>query len=458
MQRYINKEIIQSDLTPKELRQQGKMSLEQLTQTLTDFEISFDDWLKKYKESGQKLQDEHNKKLLDEAEQFTLFKANIEKATDHFSGATFSLPAIAGKMGADLYYTVQVPFSQVSQLFTFNEESVPVHLRAQRDLNEKRAEAIADYIEERKNDYTLPALTASVSELMQFEPVDGFTNVGAVKIPMGASLLINDGQHRRRAIEIVLNRRPSFFKDHTISIVMFYDQGLERSQQMFSDINDKMIKPAKALNILFDRQNKLNRIVIDAIEKTGIRNAIEFERPQPSATSSKVWSVSAIKKAIEILTGLNDKKAKELSEDDVKAYFELSTAFLKALIKYSFCSLSDAIRTGNPSMVQELRRDYVVSHAVYLHAVALASKLLCEPFNQDKSFIPQFDELSSLSKFPAYKTADIWQNRIVNLDGTMNPTSNGIKLGAYVVMQSAGLTIPESLQEINDVVFEQAQA
>lgn len=115
---------------------------------------------------------------------------------------------------------------------------------------------------------------------MKFDSVDGFSNMGMVQIPVGATMLINDGQHRASGIEILLARNPNF-KNDSVSVVLFYDQGLFNSQQMFADINDKAVKPSKALNILFDRSNLLNRLVIESIEEADIKRAVEFERTSP---------------------------------------------------------------------------------------------------------------------------------------------------------------------------------
>ena len=53
---------------------------------------------------------------------------------------------------------------------------------------------------------------------------------------MDARFIINDGQHRRAAIEMALRDRPEL-ADETISVVFFLDPKLERCQQMFADLN-----------------------------------------------------------------------------------------------------------------------------------------------------------------------------------------------------------------------------
>ena len=56
---------------------------------------------------------------------------------------------------------------------------------------------------------------------------------GKLTVPMTARFIVNDGQHRRAAIEEALKERPEL-GDETISVVFFLDVGLRRSQQMFA--------------------------------------------------------------------------------------------------------------------------------------------------------------------------------------------------------------------------------
>ncbi len=461
---YLRKEYVQSDETVRELADKGLKKHESLLDALALYNIKFDDWLEKYSESGLALKIKLEAEELAQAEKETLARAELKKANEHFAGACFSLPAIAGKMGSSIYYSVQIPFAQVPQLFKFNQEEVPVELRAQRILNEKRAYAIADYMEERKHDYTLPALTASVSESMRFDPVPGFSNLGMVQIPIGATMLINDGQHRASSIETILERCYHSFKDQSISVVLFYDQGLERSQQMFADINDKMVKPPKALNILFDRSNKMNSLVVESIEKVGIKQAVEFEKASPGAKSSKVWSISALKKAIETVTGLNDKKAKELDDAEFNDYKALIINWLNAVIEHSKPSLKQAVFEGTSALLSSTRTNLVVTHAAYLHSVALASQSMMKEFHEYQADpfvrelkgecpVPTFFDLNCLKDITDSKVNETWMRRIVNEDGTMNPTANGIKLGAHVILERMGVLIPAAIIEVNNLVF-----
>ncbi|CAH2802664.1 MAG: unnamed protein product [uncultured Caballeronia sp.] len=182
------------------------------------------------------------------------------------------------------------------KLFTFDdEEAVPAHLRAQRVLNERCAEDIGVYVTENPDDYVLPAITASVSSEISFEPIavavaGAAGRIGLLHIPMDATLLINDGQHRRRGIEHAIAKRPTL-REETITVTIFFDQGLERSQQIFADINGKQVKPSSAINALYDRRDPFNAWALSVMGiLPGIgsaRGSTSKTRPfRPSRTSS----------------------------------------------------------------------------------------------------------------------------------------------------------------------------
>ncbi|MBQ4839803.1 DNA sulfur modification protein DndB [Pseudoalteromonas luteoviolacea] len=458
---WLEKRVI-SDREPVD---RSEMSIDAFTKRLTDYGLTVDEFIRKYTQRGNQLKAERDEVSLKNAEQIALQEANLLAATEHHAGACFSLPAIAGKMGDSIYFTVQVPMPQFVRLFRFNESDVPIELRAQRELKEKHAESISQYLQSRPSDYTLPAVTASVSDAMQFEPAPGFTNVGTVRIPIDAQVILNDGQHRRRGIELALeNGLP--IKDQHITVVIFYDKGLERSQQIFADINNNASKPQKALSILFDRRNAFNRNLIHAIKSAGLDKVVEFEKASPGAKSRKLWGVTALKKATQTLSGLTDEKFEKLDPPVMSAYAELFTAWFKSLVQHA-PSLSGLVN-ADPATVIEARKETIVTHAAYLHAAAMASKELCEEFKQsiadyehavlelpEESHlallkVPQFDELSKLALLDTSKSNPKWMNRLIKPDHTMNITTSGIKLGAYVMLTAMDMQIPEAIEVHNN--------
>src|SRR5689334_1259724 len=146
----------------------------------------------------------------------------------------YVFPAIRGVQAQREYYVSMCPLRLIPKLFVFDDEELLPELRAQRTLNRSRVPEIARYIINNPSNYTFSAITASIDANVRFEPIGAGAEgkrVGLLKVPMSARFIINDGQHRRAAIETALREKPDF-GDESIAVVFFLDIGLERCQQM----------------------------------------------------------------------------------------------------------------------------------------------------------------------------------------------------------------------------------
>src|SRR5262245_29594724 len=153
------------------------------------------------------------------------------------AGFEYVFPAIRGTQAGREYYVSMCPMRLIPKLFLFNEDELVPELRAQRTLNKNRVPDIARYILDHPREYVFSAITVSVNAQLRFDAFDSSDRrVGLLHIPMSAQFIINDGQHRRAAIEVALRENPDL-ADESIAVVFFLDVGLERCQQMFADLN-----------------------------------------------------------------------------------------------------------------------------------------------------------------------------------------------------------------------------
>jgi DNA sulfur modification protein DndB len=135
----------------------------------------------------------------------------------------YVFPAIRGIQAGREYYVAMFPLHLVPRIFVYNEEDVPAPMRAQRSLNRARVPEMARYITDNPDSYVFSALTASVNSDVIFDSLpleNGPANrLGTLTIPMSAKLVINDGQHRRAAIQQALQDN-SDLGDESIAIVL----------------------------------------------------------------------------------------------------------------------------------------------------------------------------------------------------------------------------------------------
>lgn len=343
---------------------------------------------------------------------------------------TYTFPATRGNQAGKTFFTSTIPFKYLVRLFRFDDESVPADLRAQRKLNEGRATAIAEYILANPASFVLPAITVSCGE-MTFSVLNEEHGLGLLQIPLDACLLINDGQHRRRGIELAMRENPSL-ADQSVSVTLFFDQGLHASQQMFSDINANASKPSGSINALYDLRNPYSRWILDILSRRpSIKARMDMEAASPAKKSSNLWSLIAFHTFVGLLTGVNEKNIARQSDLDGKA--EKVVAFLDALAVIPFWS---PMLAGTIS-AEEIRERYVISHAVFLNALGVLG-----------SHVTDMACLAGLAQVDPDKAAAMWQGRCV-LQGKMRKTTDGVKSAAAVLLRLCGLELPPDIARLD---------
>jgi DNA sulfur modification protein DndB len=151
--------------------------------------------------------------------------------------------------------------------------------------------------------YPFSSLTASFTGEARFSPDPQCGDMGILELPLDAAFVINDGQHRRAAIEEALREDPMRGED-TISLVLFPFESLDRMQQMFSDLNRTARPTPKSLNILYDHRDLYARVVLDVVGAVGaFQNAVDRDRVSLPARSPRLFTLSALYDATRQLTG-----------------------------------------------------------------------------------------------------------------------------------------------------------
>ena len=59
-----------------------------------------------------------------------------------------------------------------------------------------------------------------MSAVPRFVPYEDDSDIGKIEIPMSARMIINDGQHRKAAIDEAVNQYPELGEDQ-ISVILF---------------------------------------------------------------------------------------------------------------------------------------------------------------------------------------------------------------------------------------------
>lgn len=351
-----------------------------------------------------------------------------------------TFPAVKGRQGSRDFYVAMFPLRVIPRLFTFKDwaEYSP-EVRAQRTLAAKRVPEIARYILEHEDDWIFSSLTASYEADADFEPSDLDESIGVLRVPLDAEFLINDGQHRRAAIEEALKANKQL-GDQTISVVLFPEENIERSQQMFSDLNRTVQKTSRSLDILYDHRDPMNRITQEVATAVAVfRNRVEKERVSLSARSAKFITLSALYDANQQLLG---KMKEEDADEDVEAERRnLAVAYWDAVTEH--IPEWVMIRDGNLKP-PEARAEFVHSHAVAFWALAAAGRDLIAEYPDEVNWMAR---LAHLGKIDWRKTNRDWQgicmlgNDIVTRRQTREATADYIRWHLGLIAEKPGAVL-----------------
>lgn len=348
--------------------------------------------------------------------------------------------SIRGVQAGTAYYVVMVPLKVVSRLIRFDDEAVPPELRAQRVLNRARIPAIARYITDNATEYILSSLCASVDGEIEFEPAateGSLRAVGKLRISMSATILINDGQHRRAAIEEAIRERP-LLGDETISVVMFADRGLKRSQQMFADLNIHAVRPTKSIRLLYNHRDELAKLTRDVVNAIPLlRDFTDLEKTSISNRSLKLFTLSSLHQATAQLIGKTQGGKIE------KADRELAITFWNEVIR----NMPDWQRVGTREVAAaELRRDYIHAHGIAVQAIAISGAQLMK--GRPKDWMKRLAKLRDIE----WSRADrkLWEGRAL-IAGKVNKSKNNVVLVSNVLVRAFGLPLSVEAAQIEQL-------
>lgn len=350
----------------------------------------------------------------------------------------YTFPAIRGIQAGREYYVSMCPLRLIPKIFLFNEEELVPELRAQRTLNRARIPEISRYILANRNDYTFSALTASIDGEAQFLAADdsgGAQLLGSLHVAMDARFVINDGQHRRAAIESAIRENPDL-ADESIAVVFFVDAGLNRCQQMFADLNRYAVRPSPSLGVLYDHRDLTGVMLREWIVRHPIyRELTEMERASLSARSRKLFTLSALYHATMALIGHIDQTELGLAHEKVRAYWEEIIQHFPAW---------NMVAQGQLA-ASEIRRDAIHSHGTALHALGKLGAALMEqrPEGWKKS-------LKSLQGIDwSRRNTTLWEGRAM-IGGRVSKSGTNVVLVTNVLKRELGLPLGEDEQRVED--------
>lgn len=337
---------------------------------------------------------------------------------------SYSFPAVKGIQAGKEYYIAMIPLSLLSKLFPDEDDVLPPEFRAQRRLNETRIPEIEKYILDNRKSYVFSALSASIDGHFSFES-EKESPAGILKVDLSSRFMINDGQHRKAAITAALEEDPSL-GDETISIVFFKDEGLKRSQQMFTDLNKHAVKTSNSLSTLYDSRDEIAMATKEVVNSVPVlKRFTDLERDILGKNSRHFFTLNSLKKANQKII-----KTQFCSSEDM--------VFLVSYWSSVFENIGEWNDVVEKRMTKlEMRENYVLPWSVTINAFGKLGDFFYS--NRDYSL----DEtLKGLSLIDWLRSAtENWGDRIIRADGKIINTEAASTLACSKIKQHLGLPL-----------------
>ncbi|WP_035792360.1 DNA sulfur modification protein DndB [Butyrivibrio sp. AE3006] len=342
----------------------------------------------------------------------------------------YKFPVVKGLQAGKEYYIAMVPLKMISALFPNDEEYVLPEHRAQRKLNEARIPEIKRYMLENRDSYVFSALAASIDGKYKYVPSEQ-EDLGILEVSMDAHFLINDGQHRKAAILAAVDEDPSI-GDETISVVFYEDQGLTRSQQMFTDLNKHAVKTSNSIAELYDSRDEL------AVHTRAIVNAVPFFDEYVDKEKDILGKFSSSLFTLNNLYMANKRILKRNPCDDVFEDFCIKYWTLVAEHMVPWREMQE--RTISKT---ELREKYIAAQAVVLLALGRVGGFLFENISGEE--IDKY--LAGLESIDWKRNHSDWQQRVIKPNGRMINNEKAIILAANLIKKKIGLPLSPDEEE-----------
>jgi len=214
------------------------------------------------------------------------------------------------------------------------------------------------------------------------------------------------------------------------------DRDLERSQQMFADLNRHAVRPSKSLGLLFDHRDEMAQIVrVAVLESEFFRDIVELERSSLSRGSRKLLTLSSLYNGtLALLDGLEIKTANKAA-NQVREYWE---AVAKHIPEWRMVQERSMAAGG-------VREDFIHSHGTVIHSLGCVGNAL---FKRDaKAWKRPLSRIRTIDWSRSNRR--LWEGRAMTA-GQVQKARNNVILTANAIKQHIGLPLSPEERRIED--------
>lgn len=341
----------------------------------------------------------------------------------------YRFPVVRGTQAGTEYYIAMVPLKMLSRLFPVDdEEFVLPEYRAQRKLNETRIPVISKYILENRDSYVFSALAASIDGEFSFKSTEKNADTGVLEVSMDAHFLINDGQHRKSAIMAAL-KEDHTLGEETISIVFYSDQGLKRSQQIFTDLNKNAVKTSNSISELYDSRDEMAVLTRNVIWNIEFLNTYtDKEKDILGKYSSSLFTLNTFYTANKTIIGKN---IDAQTEKFLVKFWNLIAKHMKQWQELQNREITKV----------DLRENFIATQSIVIQAFGRVGNYFYS--NQDN----MESILERVSKINWSRNAQQWYMRAIGKNGRIITNKKAALLISNVIKTKIGIPLSQEEED-----------
>ena len=350
----------------------------------------------------------------------------------------YTFPALRGRQGEHDYFILLCPLHLAPRIFLFDGVQAPASWPPRPSLDPGKVEKLANFIQTHAADYVLAPLVATVTTEVEFTPAsDAFPEIGSVRIPLRATLFVQDGQHRRAGIEQLLVDAPALL-DNTIAVMLFPDPALDRSPAIFAALNQQYVQRNASRRVAHDPVRPLASVARRLTETApNFQGRVDYERTTISNRALAMFTMNAVFQATQALLDVGEQE--EISDEQAELALQFWTLLGEVIPEWR------QVIAGETSPAA-LRPTYVHAHSVTLLAIGRAGATLIAAYPHDwQARLAAWGALDWSRQNPA------WEGRAM-LQGRMSKKHTSIQLTANLLKLTLGLPLTEKEKELEKVL------
>ena len=346
-----------------------------------------------------------------------------------------TIAAMRGVQAGREFYMAMCHMSFIAKHLPYPQNNVPADKVIQRHINKARIPKIAEYLIKYYDDYVLPPIIASIDGDIEWEPLSADSEnmqVGLLKIPDSADLIINDGQHRCAAIQHALQERPEL-KYETLGVIFYIDRGVKRARQIFSDLNGHPVRTNQNINATFDSRQYLPQLTKRVIENSALLSGrVELFASGCAIGSPRIFTISALTKSNRVL--LDGIISQDIETDA------------------AICSRYWTVMEENLPEIEKLVAETITAREIkenYFYPYSIALQTLAAVANQLIKESPDTweEELAGIQKINWRRDNNEWEGRAMS-GGRLTTGGNHPAFTKNFIKKKLGLPLSEDEKKL----------